>query len=107
MLQMSPELLFARLLRLRSFAYKGGSGCLVCFRPKSPRYRERNRMSIRRFSKGSTALLVLAFLVACSSVANPPASVVADAPTIMMVVPQSDGVGTNREIAVVFSKPMD
>ncbi len=64
-------------------------------------------MSIRQFSNVSTALLVLAFLVACSSVANPPASVVADAPTIMMVVPQSDGVGTNREIAVVFSKPMD
>jgi hypothetical protein len=30
-----------------------------------------------------------------------------DAPTVSMVVPQTSGVGTNREIAVVFSKPMD
>jgi len=64
-------------------------------------------MSIRHFSKGSTALLVVAFLVSCGSVPTPPASVVSDAPTISMVVPQTNGVGTNREIAVVFSKPMD
>jgi hypothetical protein len=64
-------------------------------------------MSIRHFSKGSTALLVVAFLVSCGSVPTPPAPVASDAPTISMVVPQTNGVGTNREIAVVFSKPMD
>jgi hypothetical protein len=26
---------------------------------------------------------------------------------VSMVVPQTNGVGTNREVAVVFSKPMD
>jgi Ice-binding-like/Bacterial Ig-like domain len=50
-------------------------------------------------------LLSLVFLVACSGVVNPPASV--DATPSVMVVPQTNGVGTNREIAVVFSKPMD
>jgi Ice-binding-like/Bacterial Ig-like domain len=64
-------------------------------------------MSLRQFSKVSTALLVVVFLISCGSVANPPASP-ANAPTVLMVVPQSDGVvGTNREIAVVFSTPMD
>jgi hypothetical protein len=63
-------------------------------------------MSLRQFSKVSTALLVSVFLISCGSVANPPASP-ASAPTVLMVVPQSDGVGTNREIAVVFSTPMD
>src|SRR3984893_3273124 len=64
-------------------------------------------MSIRQFSKGSTALLLLVFLVACSGVLNPPASVVPNAAVKLTVVPQTNGVGTNREIAVVFSKPMD
>jgi hypothetical protein len=65
-------------------------------------------MSLRQFSKVSTALLVAVFLISCGSVANPPtAAVVSDPPTVLMVVPQSDGVGTNREIAVVFNKPMD
>jgi hypothetical protein len=63
-------------------------------------------MSLRQFSKVSTALLVAVFLISCGSVANPPASP-ASAPAVLMVVPQSDGVGTNREIAVVFSTPMD
>jgi hypothetical protein len=61
-------------------------------------------MSIRQLSKVSTALLVAVFLISCG-VATPPAS--SDAPTVLMVVPQTNGVGTNREIAVVFNKPMD
>jgi Ice-binding-like/Bacterial Ig-like domain len=64
-------------------------------------------MTIRHFSKCSTALPVLVLLVACGSVPNQPAQLVSDAPTISMVVPQSNGVGTNREVAVVFSKPME
>jgi Ice-binding-like/Bacterial Ig-like domain len=65
-------------------------------------------MPLRQFSKISAAFLLVVFLISCGSVANPPASMVSDAaPAISMVVPQSNGVGTNREIAVVFSKPMD
>jgi len=65
-------------------------------------------MPLRQFSKISAAFLLAVFLISCGSVANPPASMVSDAaPAISMVVPQSNGVGTNREIAVVFSKPMD
>jgi hypothetical protein len=71
------------------------------------RFFERNRMSIRQFSKISTAVLVTALLISCSGVSNPPAALVSDPPTILMVVPQTNGVGTNREVAVVFSKPMD
>ncbi len=50
--------------------------------------------------------LAALFLVSCSSVKSPivPPS---DAPTVLMVVPQTSGVGTNRKIGVVFSKPMD
>jgi Bacterial Ig-like domain len=55
------------------------------------------------------ALLAVVFLIGCSGVLNPPVQnpQVFDAPTILMVVAQTNGVGTNREIAVVFSKPMD
>ena len=62
-------------------------------------------MSIRRISKISTTLLVAVFLISCGNVANAPNA--SDAPKILMVVPQTNGVGTNREIAVVFNKPMD
>ena len=64
-------------------------------------------MSTRRFSKGSTALLISFFLVACNGVPNPPVSTVSGVPATVMVVPETNGVGTNREIAVVFNKPMD
>jgi hypothetical protein len=65
-------------------------------------------MSIRQVSKVSSALLVVVFLIGCTvGVSDTPAPVIPDTPTILMVVPQSNGVGTNREVAVVFSKPMD
>jgi hypothetical protein len=64
-------------------------------------------MSIRLRSKFSITLLIAPFLVSCSGVRTPQTSMVSDAPTVSMVVPQTSGVGTNREIAVVFSKPMD
>lgn len=64
-------------------------------------------MSIRQFPRISIALSVVAFLAACGEVHTPPASNVTDAPTVLMVAPQSNGVGTNRAIAVVFSQPMD
>jgi Ice-binding-like/Bacterial Ig-like domain len=62
-------------------------------------------MSISQISKLSSALLAAAFLVSCGSVPMPP--VASNGPAVSMVVPQSNGVGTNREIAVVFSQPMD
>jgi len=64
-------------------------------------------MSILRISKVSPALLVAAFLISCGSLTKPPVSTVGGGPAVLMVVPQSNGVGTDREIAVVFSEPMD
>jgi Ice-binding-like/Bacterial Ig-like domain len=64
-------------------------------------------MSIQQFPKISAALLLAAFLIGCSGVASPPVLTPQDAPTVSIVVPQTGGVATNREIAVVFSKPMD
>ena len=59
-------------------------------------------MSNRQFAKASTASLAALLLFACvgiQPVQNP-------APQVVMVAPQADGVATNREIAVIFSKPM-
>jgi hypothetical protein len=64
-------------------------------------------MPIQQRSKLSIFLLVAPLLVSCGSVHNTPLSPAADAPTVSMVVPQTSGAGTNRAIAVVFSKPMD
>jgi hypothetical protein len=64
-------------------------------------------MSIRQFSKGSIALLAAVVLIGCNGASNPPAPLASGAPVVSMVVPQTNGVGTNREVAVVFSKPMD
>ena len=64
-------------------------------------------MSILRISKVLPALLVTAFLISCGSLTKPPVSSVGGGPAVLMVVPQSNGVGTDREIAVVFSEPMD
>ena len=67
-------------------------------------------MSIPQFPKVSTAFLLAALLIGCSGLSNSPAPIVSNAsnaPTILMVVPQTNGVGTNRAIAVVFSTPMD
>jgi Ice-binding-like/Bacterial Ig-like domain len=58
-------------------------------------------------SKASIFLLPVLFLVSCNVVSNPPVLQPSDAPTVTMVVPQTGSIGTNREIAVVFSKPMD
>jgi len=64
-------------------------------------------MSIRQFSKGSVALMAAVVLINCGQVSKPPAPLASSAPTVSMVVPQTNGVGTNRQVAVVFSKPMD
>ena len=64
-------------------------------------------MSIWQFRKISTALLLTFLLVGCSNVSKPSTPLAADAPSVTTVVAQSNGVGTNRSIAVVFSKPMD
>ena len=63
-------------------------------------------MSIRQFAKVSTASLAALFFFACRGL--PPTQSVQDsAPQVVMVAPQANGVATNREIAVIFSKPMN
>ncbi|MDR3726337.1 MAG: ice-binding family protein [Terracidiphilus sp.] len=65
-------------------------------------------MPIRFLSKGPITLFAALFLVSCNGVvSNSPATQASGGPTVTMVVPQTSGVGTNREIAVVFSKQMD
>lgn len=62
-------------------------------------------MSIVQLRKLSTALLGMVFLVGCQNadqILSP-----LDAPRVLMVVPQTNGIGTNREIQVLFSKDMD
>ncbi len=62
-------------------------------------------MPIRQLSRIFTPFLIAVFLISCGTIAKQPAS--SDVPTVLMVVPQSNGVGTNREIAVVFNQSMD
>ena len=64
-------------------------------------------MSILQVSKESVALMAAVVLIGCGEVSKPPAPLASSAPTVSMVVPQTNGVGTNRQVAVVFSKPMD
>jgi hypothetical protein len=65
-------------------------------------------MSIRQLSRFSTALVAGVFFLSCGGVVNPPATPSpSNGPTVLMVVPQSDGVATNRQIGVVFTQPMD
>ena len=63
-------------------------------------------MSIRQLSKVSTLLLVVMFFLSCGGVGKTPVST-SGGPTVSMVVPESGGIATNREIAVLFSQPMD
>src|SRR5438270_10447719 len=68
-------------------------------------------MSILQFPKVSTAILLAALLIGCNGLSNSPSSPspspLSAAPTVLLVVPQTNGVGTNRAVAVVFSTPMD
>lgn len=64
-------------------------------------------MSNRSLSRVSIVCLLALFPVSCNVATNSPTLLPSDAPTVSTVVPQTSGVGTNREIAVVFSKPMD
>ena len=68
-------------------------------------------MSTRQFPKVSTAILLAALLIGCNGLSNSPSSPspspLSAAPTVLLVVPQTNGVGTNRAVAVVFSTPMD
>ena len=64
-------------------------------------------MSIYQFFKVSNALLIAVFLVGCSGVANAPPPQASDAPRVLMQVPPTEAIGTTREVAVLFSKPMD
>ena len=62
---------------------------------------------MRRLFKISINFLAAAFLASCSGIHTSQPSPALDAPTVSMVVPQTSGVGTNRQIGVVFSKAMD
>jgi len=64
-------------------------------------------MDNRMLYMASTGLLGALFLVSCNSGLQTPTQPASAAPMVAMVVPQTSGVGTNREIAVLFSKPMD
>src|SRR5579859_7910431 len=66
-------------------------------------------MPIRTLPIVSIALLGTLCIVSCGISKSPisTASPASDAPTVSMVVPQTNGTGTNREIAVVFNKAMD
>lgn len=64
-------------------------------------------MSINQLSRVPVALALTLFLLSCGGGSNPPAQLASDPPAVSMAVPQTNGVGTNREVAVVFTKPMD
>src|SRR4029077_1560073 len=70
-------------------------------------------MTIEQFPRAAMALAsafsVLLAVSGCSGLNSPVQTPqkLTDAPTILIVVPQTNGVGTNRSVAVVFSKPMD
>ncbi|MGA1984990.1 MAG: ice-binding family protein [Candidatus Sulfotelmatobacter sp.] len=66
-------------------------------------------MSIAQISQVSAALLIAAFLISCGSASNPAVSngPAAASPTVSMVVPETGGIATNREVAVLFGQPMD
>jgi len=65
-------------------------------------------MSLWQLSKVSTTLLVGVFFLSCGGVVNRPlAPPPSSGPAVSMVVPESDGFGTNREVAVLFNQPMD
>jgi|HubBroStandDraft_2_1064218.scaffolds.fasta_scaffold05001_3 hypothetical protein len=62
-------------------------------------------MSIQQLSKISSAFLVGALLLSCGSAGHPtPAG---DAPTVVMEVPPVTAIGTTREVAILFSQPMN
>jgi ice-binding like protein/Big-like domain-containing protein len=68
-------------------------------------------MSTQQFARLFTLSLLFAAMVGCgtqqtATVITPP-PVTDTAPKVLMVVPQTNGVATNREVAVVFSKAMD
>jgi hypothetical protein len=66
-------------------------------------------MSTRHFRTFFTALLAVVFFIGCNDAMKAPVQtpLATDAPTVLTVVTQTNGVGTNRSIAVVFSKAMD
>lgn len=67
-------------------------------------------MSMWQLVKVSTVLLVVMFFLSCGGVGNTPVSTsvsTSGGPAVSMVVPQSGGIATNSEIAVLFSQPMN
>ncbi|HWR15454.1 MAG TPA: ice-binding family protein [Terriglobales bacterium] len=67
-------------------------------------------MSIHQFSQVATNLLLIACLIGCSDVSKPSSAtspLASEPPTVLKEVPPTDAIGTTREVAVLFSKPMD
>ena len=64
-------------------------------------------MLIRRIFKISCAFVFAALLVSCGSSARLSVPPSGDAPSAVMEVPPTTAIGTTREVAVLFSKPMD
>ena len=59
----------------------------------------------KQFAKIFAVSLVLVFLISCQGVRQ--SAQPTDSTTVLRVVPQANGVATNREVAVAFSAPMD
>lgn len=64
-------------------------------------------MSKHHFVKLSIISVILVSLIGCGTQPNAPAMHNQTAPAVLMVAPQANGVATNREVAVVFTQPMD
>lgn len=62
----------------------------------------------QQFARLSVISVLLLFLVGCTGLQpNAPAVNAQAAPSVLMVVPQANGVATNRQVAVVFAQRMD
>jgi hypothetical protein len=64
-------------------------------------------MSIRQLSRVSIAFLGAVILIGCSGLSTAPTPVVSTVPMVLTEVPPTNAIGTTREVAVLFSKPMD
>ena len=61
----------------------------------------------KQFAKIFMVCLVLAFLISCQGVRQTTQASPSDSSTVVAVIPQANGVATNREVAVIFSAAMD
>jgi Ice-binding-like/Bacterial Ig-like domain len=64
-------------------------------------------MLLRQIFNISSAFLLATLLASCGNSARLSVSPPGDAPAVVMEVPPTTAIGTTREVAVLFSKPMD